>query len=195
MSMRRTLVIATLACVCGLEPQAGGDKVCVDARGEVTACTPEDVPSAAPMKTLQEQFTDAILHARKLKGLDDETDTPLSLSRRRKASRKAAQAEKREERARAGGGRDDAGAPSPATPAPSFTPGCAPDDTICDRRARQARRREEHARAHGEREVERLARAAEKAAHASTVERYYADADLAAALDADLARADAEAWG
>ena len=204
-SRRGLCVVAALcACVRGMEPRAGGvpATVCVDERGEVIPCAAAAAAADAPVESLQAQFAAGVARARQLKGLEDATDVPLSLSRRRKAERKAAQAEKREQRrsgggdgacaAGEGGGDCAAGGAGggPRPPAPTFSPGCAPGDKICDRRARQARHREEHARAQGEREVGRLARAAQSAAHAASVERYYADADLAAALDADLRAAE-----
>jgi hypothetical protein len=139
------------------EPVAPSAEVCVDERGNEVPCAAAG--RGAYGTSLQDQFTEAIRHARRLKGLDGGGDA-ASLTRRKKDERKAAMAAKR--RAAAGP------SAAPEKPAPTFSPGCA--DKACDRRARQAARRAAHAE-----EVAARPRA------------YASGADLAAALDADLA--------
>ena len=154
--------------------------VCVDERGNEVACG-ETEPAAAsqragaapPGKSLQDQFTDAIAYARSLKGLEG-ADSPPSQTQRKKAERKARQAARRAAAKAEGGGA-----------APTYSPGCEPGDRICDRRARQQQKREDHA-------ASRAFRASTKKDD-DAAPSYIADAELAAALDADLeANAD---WG
>lgn len=138
-------------------------------------------------KSMQEQFLEAVQHARKLKGLDDNSEPPLSASRRKKQSRKAMQALKRKQAQAPGPGPEQGKLRSPSDGPiprgqPTFSPGCELGDRLCDRRARQQQLREEHA----QQETQRRAEAASEAAHLATVELYYKDSELAAALESDL---------
>ena len=179
------LVAATQALNPKNKPQT---QACVDEQGNAIECVrPDDGPGS-----LQDQFVEKVATARRLKGLEGEPAQP-SMTQRKNAERKARQAMRRK---RSGVCPEDGLCHYEETR--FVPPECAPGDRSCADDNRRLEEAQGALREDLQRQLDaEYARLDAEAASApidndtAPPPRYYGDAELAAALDRDLAAA----WG
>ena len=163
-------------------------QACVDEQGNAIECVrPDDGPGS-----LQDQFVEKVATARRLKGLEGEPAQP-SMTQRKNAERKARQAMRRK---RSGVCPEDGLCHYEETR--FVPPECAPGDRSCADDNRRLEEAQGALREDLQRQLDaEYARLDAEAASApidndtAPPPRYYGDAELAAALDRDLAAA----WG
>ena len=193
MRERRTMgspcrLLLCLVAVKALEPrQKPQTQACVDEQGNAIECVqPDEGPGS-----LQDQFVEKVATARRLKGLEGEPAQP-SMTQRKNAERKARQAARRK---RSGVCPED-GLCS-YDDSKFVPPACEPGDRDCAAENRRLEESQNAVREDLQRQLDaeyaRLDAEASVPVDNDTAPppRYYGDAELAAALDRDLAAA----WG
>merc|ERR1719201_1248622 len=190
---RRTMgspgrLLLCLVAVKALEPrQKPQTQACVDDQGNAIECVqPDDGPGS-----LQDQFVEKVATARRLKGLEGEPAQP-SMTQRKNAERKARQAARRK---RSGVCPEDGLCSYEESR--FVPPTCEPGDRTCVAENRRLEESQNAVREDLQRQLDaeyaRLDAEASVPVDNDTAPppRYYGDAELAAALDRDLAAA----WG